>query len=781
MYYKSFTLTLLLMAVCGGNTSATSQDAKHPKAETINQLASKSHLTVQSSESDLQFTALAKRWDEGIPLGNATVGTLVWQRDSALRLSLDRTDLWDLRPLDSLAGDNYRFAWVMEQVKKNDYLPVQKKFDWPYEQEPAPSKIPGAALEFSLEKLGEPTNIRLYLNNALCEVSWANGTRLRTFVHASEPVGWFEFENLPDTITPTIIAPLYQEGEDIPVTGPEAGASLLRLGYKQGVVERKGNNLSYHQKGWGDYFYDVDVRWQQEGNRLTGTWSVTTSLSGDRAANETNTATKRGIQSDYRAHMEYWNSYWAQSSVTLPEPLLQRQYDNEMYKFGSASRKDSYPISLQAVWTADNGKLPPWKGDFHHDLNTQLSYWPAYIGNRLDEGLGYLNTLWNQRETYKRYTRQYFETDGMNIPGVCTLTGEPLGGWIQYAMSQTAGAWLSHHFYLHWKYSADPVFLQERAYPFIKEVAIYLEQISIVDAEGVRRLQMSSSPEIFNNSIEAWFKDMTNYDLSLIDFAFLGAAEMADALGLTAEANHWKELRSQLPALDTDKDGCLTFAKGFPYDESHRHFSHALAIHPLGLLDYSKGEESKRIINATLKRMDECGPDGWTGYSYSWLGNMKARAFDGEGAAEALRIFAQCFCLPNMFHVNGDQSKSGKSQFTYRPFTLEGNFAYASGIQEMLLQSHTGIIRIFPAIPDDWNNVSFDKLRAMGAFLVSAEKRDGKLLNITIYPERGGTLRLASPAGMTKPTVSGNEGEATDTNGILTIQTRKGKPVTISY
>ena len=80
---------------------------------------------------------------------------------------------------------------------------------------------------------------------------------------------------------------------------------------------------------------------------------------------------------------------------------MQKQYQNEMYKFASTTREHSYPISLQAVWTADNGKLPPWKGDYHHDLNTQLSYWPAYTGNHLTEGMGYLNTLWNQRDTYK--------------------------------------------------------------------------------------------------------------------------------------------------------------------------------------------------------------------------------------------------------------------------------------------------------------------------------------------------------------------------------------------
>ena len=85
--------------------------------------------------------------------------------------------------------------------------------------------------------------------------------------------------------------------------------------------------------------------------------------------------------------------------------------------------------------------------------------------------MGYLNTLWNQREVYRKYTKQYFECEGINVPGVCTLTGEPMGGWIQYAMSPTVSAWLSQHFYLHWKYSADNVFLKERAYPFTKDVA----------------------------------------------------------------------------------------------------------------------------------------------------------------------------------------------------------------------------------------------------------------------------------------------------------------------
>ena len=130
----------------------------------------------------------------------------------------------------------------------------------------------------------------------------------------------------------------------------------------------------------------VAVSWMKSGKKLYGTWSVTTSLCPEKAEEEVEEAMKRGVANDYEDHTAYWDTFWKQSSVSLPDSLLQKQYDNEMYKLGSASRENSYPISLQAVWTADNGKLPPWKGDYHHDLNTQLSYWPVYTGNHLSEG-----------------------------------------------------------------------------------------------------------------------------------------------------------------------------------------------------------------------------------------------------------------------------------------------------------------------------------------------------------------------------------------------------------
>lgn len=735
-------------------------------------------LPVTAGKSDMVFPSLSTTWDEGVPLGNATVGALVWQRDSVLRFSLDRIDLWDLRPTDSISGPNNKFRWVMEQVRKGDYLPVQKKFDWPYDREPAPSKIPGAALEFHTTGFGKVKDVHLYLRNALCRTEWSNGTVLKTFVHASEPIGWFVFENLPDAPAISIVPPQYESETSNGTEDPVTGQDLRRLGYRQGNIEKKENCITYHQQGWNGFYYDVNVRWEKKGRKLYGVWSVTSSMTDQKASSETMDAMKRGVYSDFSSHNSYWKNFWNASSVSVPDSIIQRQYDQEMYRLGSVARKDSYPISLQAIWTADNGKLPPWKGDYHHDLNTQLSYWPVYKGNHLEEGMGYLNTLWNQREVYKKYTRTYFECEGMNIPGVCTLTGEPMGGWIQYSMSPTVSAWLSQHFYLHWKYSADKEFLTDRAYPFVHDVALFLEQITLLDSNGIRKLPISSSPEIFDNSLNAWFRTMTNYDLALIQFAFRAAEEMAGALGKDEEATHWKELYGQLPDYDLDADGALTFAKGFPYNASHRHFSHAMAIHPLGLLDYSQGEKARKIIDATLQKLKDNGPDWWCGYSYSWFANMSARAMKGEDARDALRTFAECFCLTNGFHANGDQSQSGKSKFTYRPFTLEGNFAFAAALQEMLLQSHTGKIHIFPALPNDWKDLSFEKLRAEGAFIVSASLRGGKLAHAEIMAEQGGTLQVINSFGPEYQLKIGDK-YLQDTEGIWKVTLSKGEKCTI--
>jgi alpha-L-fucosidase 2 len=549
-----------------------------------------------------------------------------------------------------------------------------------------------------------------------------------------------------------LIPPQYRKEGESGAENSVTGQDLQRLGYEQGKVVAEPNKLVYRQKGWDGFEYEVAVSWTYSENTLAGVWSVSSSISeknGEKRAGDlvTEDLKSNKFETAFQIHTEWWKEFWGKSSIALPDSVLEKQWYMEQYKFGSAARPDAPPISLQAVWTADNGKLPPWKGDFHHDLNTQLSYWPAYSANHLDLEEGFLNWMWKYRETFKKYTKTYFGTSGMNVPGVSTLTGEPMGGWIQYSFGPTVGSWLAQHFYLHWVYTKDKDFLSEKAYPWLSDVALYLEEISVKDEFGMRKLPISSSPEIHNNSINAWFPQTTNFDLAFILWTFEKAAELADELGKKEEALKWRNILQEWPTLAVDDQGSLAFAPGHPYIESHRHFSHLVGWHPLGILDWSKSEKDQKIIQETLKTLEKVGPDYWCGYSYSWFGNLYARAFMGDKAAETLRIFAENFCLPNSFHVNGEQHNKGYSKFKYRPFTLEGNFAFAAAVQEMLIQSHSGTIRIFPALPSDWKDVEFNTLRTEGAFLVSARQKDSRVQKVEIISENGGTCKLKNPFG----------------------------------
>lgn len=725
----------------------------------------------------LVFNELATRWDEAMPLGNGQLGCLIWEKDGKLRLSLDRSDLWDLRPKENINFNEWKFNDVYSAWESGNYDRVLKEFDRPSGLFPAPTKIPAGALELDIEKLGPVKSVSLDLYSATCTITWENGANFTSFINAGGETGWYRLENIPEELKTVVLAPDY-EGVN---SGKQGNQSLSVLGYQQGTIETGKNSINYTQNGWGDFSYQINVKWETNGRSQTGCWSVSSSKNNNEntvsASKMVENALLKGYEKAFAEHQAWWGNYWAQSAISIPDSVLQKQYYLEMYKFGSAARANTPPISLQAVWTADNGQLPPWKGDFHHDLNTQLSYWPSYAGNQLELESGFVNWLWNNRPAFKKYTRDYFEVDGMNVPGVTTLEGEPMGGWIQYSLGQTVSAWLGQNFYQHWRFSMDRDFLKERTYPWLKDVATFFEQVSVTTDSGTKKLKISSSPEIYNNSEKAWFAETSNFDLALIRWTFAKAAECARELGLNDEAERWENELKKWPDYAIDPETGLMLAPDFPYNESHRHFSHLMAFHPLGLIDVSNGEAEKTIIANTMKNLETQGTSQWTGYSFSWQGNLYVRAFEGEKAAEALRTFAGCFCSKNSFHLNGDQCKAGHSNFTYRPFTLEGNFAFASGVQEMLLQSHTGVIKIFPAIPEGWKNVSFVDLRTYGAFVVSAEMKNGDVVSMKIKSEKSGLLKIQNPFGHDDIKIKGAAFELKD--GIISVSMNPGQKIEI--
>jgi alpha-L-fucosidase 2 len=691
--------------------------------------------------NNLKFPSLSKTWDEAMPLGNGMVGVLIWEEDHKLRISLDRADVWDLRPMENLNSEKYKFSWVADQWKKGTYQNVQAQFDAPYDRSPAPSKIPVAALEFDIEELGEINSVELNLKSATCNLTWENGAKFKIFVHATKPIIWYKFEEVKSKLYPKIVCPKYENikkvGEDSPVTGQD----LSRLGYKLGKVKKMGEYQVYNQQAWGKYNYQVANKYNEK--ERIGAVTISSNFSESPKALAL-LKSSLNYSMDLKSHLVWWKQYWSKSSIVIPDKTIEKQWYLEMYKFGAIARANTPPISLQAVWTADNGKLPPWKGDFHHDLNTQLSYWHSFATNHLDLENGFNNWLWKYKSEFEKYTKQYYQVEGLNVPGVTTLDGKPMGGWIQYSFGPTVSCWLAQNFYWHWRYSMDETFLNKRVYPWIQSVITYLKNISVVE-KGKRKLVLSSSPEIHDNSAKAWFDQTTNFDLALIKWTLIKGIELAKYKGSNKDEKEWTEFLAQWPDLAVDKQKGLMVSPSENYKSSHRHFSHLMAIYPLGILDYDQPHD-QQIIDKSVNHLLEKGSGSWVGYSFSWLANMQAIMRKPEAAVNTLRVFAENFCLKNSFHVNGEQHNRGFSNFKYRPFTLEGNFAFASAVNQLLIQSHRGYVEIFPALPVMWQTVQFNDFRTEGAFIVSAKKNYNKI-SISIKAEKQSKLRLKNPFG----------------------------------
>lgn len=156
----------------------------------------------------------------------------------------------------------------------------------------------------------------------------------------------------------------------------------------------------------------------------------------------------------------------------------------------------------------------------------------------------------------------------------------------------------------------------------------------------------------------------------------------------------------------------------------------------------------------------------------------------GEEAFRYLDLYARAFILRNGFHANGDQTRSGLSSFTYRPFTLEGNFLAMNAVHEMLLQSWspaagTGdseVIRLFPAMPWRWHNASFEDLRTEGGHRVSAQRVNNATAGFSLTAGRDGTVRIRDNFGGARPAWS--HSAVSKSGNDFVVRLRKGEILT---
>lgn len=670
-----------------------------------------------------------ENWDEGLPLGNGNTGSLVYG-SNPLKITVDRTDLWDLRPNEVTLEKGFNFKNLVKlsmSGKDEDWKERERLFEDVFMGKPYPSKITAGHIELWFDKSIKNIHYSLDLNEAVVRIYADNRYIAEVFVFDEPNAGVIK---LYEKAGINLHVPAYLSGK------PEGGSGI-------------GDNADKMSLGYPEarFFENDGFKWYEQNTRTDYSFGIVTYKTGDEiyyalvttdddknyincAKNLLLKASEKGYGKLLDEHKKTWRKYWAKSSVKTGDKLIDETYKKSWYLFKCCSKKGGYPMPLQGVWTADNDCLPPWKGDYHHDTNTELSYQSYLKANRVEEGEAFIEYLWKLKPTYERFAKEFFGVDGLLIPSCSTLDGKAMGGWAQYSLSPTMTIWAAQSFDEYYLYAGGEDFLKERAYHFFKEVGQAIIGL-LQEKNGKYYLPVSTSPEIFDNTRKSYLEPNSNFDLALIIYLFRTLKGYAETLGENAEK--YERILEKLDDIAIDDSGVVMLDKTQYLPETHRHFSHLMCLYPLHLINYDT-ERHKEIYENTILNLETLGTGYWVGFSFAMSAQIYAMAKNGNAAAERLGQFCKGFVAANGFHLNGDYKHYGYTRFHYRPFTLESLFGFCDALHEMLLQDHQGCIELFPAIPDEWRSreVVFKNLRSRGGLLISAAFLNGEINTLEV-------------------------------------------------
>lgn len=691
----------------------------------------------------MHFDRTISSWDEAIPLGNGVIGCLIWGESNALRLSLDRCDLWDTAEAPEIGGE-YTYKNLLKLAKEGNEKEIERIFDEPYSR-PRPTKLPAGRIELNFH-FNENVVSSLNIMSAVADIE-IRDISIQGFIDANNEVGIFK---IPTECGIKVINPEFGLlGEDLiddPRFFSEQELHSAQVGNMQNLkypapqkeeIQIDGINYSYFiQKTSDDMSYGVFAGVKDGILAFTVKKANTPEILFDNAILEIKNAFRDGYDKRCELHRKWWSRFYSQSYITLDDKYFEYNWYLGNYFLGSCSRKGSYPMALQGVWTADNGKLPPWKGDYHHNLNTQITYLSYLKANHLPEGECFVDYLLSLEEKAEKFAREFYDiNEGLCLPSVMDIEGNALGGWPMYAMNPSNIAWLCDSIADLYDYTKNNTFLKHKAYPFIKKFGIFLSNLLERNDEGMLVLPFSSSPEVHDNTAKSFLTPNSSYDLALIRNVYEDLIRFSDILGYTEDKIRFKSILSNLDIIHVDEDGSLMISRDEKMFESHHMVSHLMAIHPLRQLNYDN-EHDKRIIDASIAFYESFGYYLYVGYTFAQRGEMYAIQGDGKKAYEMLKLFWEDFCLQNGFHCNGDYKHKYGMFFTYRPFTLEGNMCAVDLLQEMLLQDHHGKVIIAPAIPSFWKNYSFKMRSKCGAMIeIKVENDNLTVLEATAYAD----------------------------------------------
>ncbi len=642
---------------------------------------------------------------KGVMTGNGNLGAMLYG-DEYLTLSLDRSDLWDERLPNEFRDKNFNYPYLSKCLK-NNRAEASRLFDSCYNHS-YPTKVNVGSLIFG-ESVSENGEFFFDTETATLGYNAGGQSVIKGYADANEPIIVLEIKKGVNFC--------YKPAEYLSRPITERG-----LGYPSCTISKNGRFFVVEQRTYGKNKFGIVIYRTEEPNGCA--LYITVYKNGGFCAAKNLLKKYSGEKTEYyEKHLTFWRNYYAQSDIKTCDKGINELYEKGRYFFGCNSR-GKVPMTLQGVWTRNDGNLPPWKSDYHNDINVQMTY-DAYLktGN-YEEGFVLSDFLARNKRKFKRFASRFMKTKGLLIPGVMSKTCEPLGGWPQYAMSPAVSIWALKPLSDRYKFFGDLNYLKRIAYPFFRDTEKCVRRYLSLNEQGYYELNFHSSPEYFEDGERSVFAEQTNFELTSLKFLYGALIEFCGKLGKNATT--YAEIYQKLADCYRNENGEAKISARQEYDMSHRHFSH--------ILSYKNFEQcnpfaEKETIKKDIDRLEKLGYSQWVGFSFVEAAGLYAYVHDGENAYRHLKIFEKAFTYPNGFHANFDYQNLGYSALKGEVLTLEANEGFVRSLSDMCLQEVFGVVSIFPAVPECFkkNGVRFDNLRLSGDDRVSAEYKNGRL------------------------------------------------------
>jgi len=372
----------------------------------------------------------------------------------------------------------------------------------------------------------------------------------------------------------------------------------------------------------------------------------------------------------------------------------------------SRSGEGGLPANLQGIWLYT--LHPPWRCDFHTDINIQMNYWFVDQAN-LSECFGPLAEWVDSiREVRKEETRKVL---GVTRGWLMRSENGVFGG-STWHIQKGDSAWVCQNLWDHYAFTRDKEYLEKYAYPVMKEISEFWVDHLKELPDGTLVAPEGRSPEHGPTGV-----DGVSYDQQLSWDLFTNVIEAAEALGVDEEYRELlKAKREKLLGPRIGKWGQLQewMEDIDDREDDHRHINHMIAVHPGRQIHPTATPELAEAARVGVTARRDHGPEH-PGWSRVWKACVFARLLDGDSAHDQLAGMMARKLYGNLWAV-------------HPPFQIDCNFGYAAGVNEMLAQSHMGYVHLLPALPKAWSTGSVRGMRVRGGYELDMEWKAGKLV-----------------------------------------------------